>query len=216
MQPYNEKLRDSTSVNTAPAEGMSDEKLSEVLLETLRQFFMSSSNFTTSALRGRSPAYLWSSDDAASTVRIVRDGDWAPGDMGRTPTIVIKSGGTQWQATNVSGMIDAPWVAIEDPTFVSELIICRYSIWVISPVFEEAWNIAWELGTFFSAFSRALSDEWGLAAIRPAGISNPVHIKEAKEYWGATVALAVSWQITQAVAEQQPLLAELHVRTNNT
>ena len=207
--PYNEKIRDNGLISRVADEGLSEETVSQILLETFRQFFLNASNFSSRRMRHRDPALLWTNNPATSRVRIVRDIDWDPKTMGATPEIVIRSHGTLLKKINVQGFMEAYEETVEDPTTVIDLVTGRAVIWSISPSGEEARMLAWELAQMLSAFSEQLCKEYGLATMSPGGVNGPVRIKERKGYWGVPVTLGYQWQMVQEVIEQQPRLAEI-------
>jgi len=210
LPPFDERMRDYPNRGEALKEGLSEFLVSQILLETTRSLFLSADNFTTNFMRQRSPILRWDADPEESTVRIVRYVDWQHADTGRTPEIVIRNQGTRWTSWNNAALIDTPDETTEDPDYINDYVAARATIWAISPVADEAWSIAWEMGTFFSAFSMPLIKEYGFTNLRTAGVSNPAKIRERKDYWGSAVVLALMWQVTQEMIEQQPVLAEVH------
>ena len=208
---YDPKIHDPETRTNMVLESLSDETVSRIFLETMRQFFMNVNNFTTHRMRERQPPLTWKEDERTGEpgVRIVRDVDWVPENMGKTPEIVIRSGGTMWKPINNDAAVDPFEETVEDPTIVSDQITGRHAIWVISPVASEARMIAWEIGSFLSAFASPLRCEYGFSVIRPAGIGNPVKIKERKGYWGVAVAIGYIWYLSQELIEVKPRLAEI-------
>jgi len=209
MPPYDERIRDPNLVSTIADEGLSENLVSKILLECLRQMFLSSDNFATATMRNRQPSLIWSPDVALSRVRIVRDVDWAPQDEGRMPEIVIRLQGVQWQSPNVGGRMDAPYETVEDPEWLSQLVTGRCVVWAISSVPDEAKELAHEIGLFFSAFAPAITQEYGLEQLTVAAIGGVVHVAERKGCWGCPVALGYRWTITQQLIQQRPRIAEI-------
>lgn len=211
--PYDERIRDPLLRSQLADEGLTDEVVSKIFLEVLRHFFLSVNNFTTKTMRERDPAMLWSDEESETAVRIVRAEDWEPANMGQTPEIVVRSQGSTWKSNQVGGMIDSPEDdTVENPTRISDFVFNRTVIWAISKSSSEVKNIAWELATFFSAFSGPMQKEYGFCNLRPAGVGGLVRIRERKGYWGSPVVIASQWELIQDLIEQQPRLAEIEVQ----
>lgn len=215
--PYDERIRDPELRSQLADEGLSDEVVSKIFLETLRNFFMDENNFSTYVLRNRVPSLVWTDDESTSKVRIVRDIDWVPASMGATPEIVIRSQGSTWRTNQVGGLIDPPDDdRVEDPDLVSSFIYSRTVVWTISNAGSETRNVAWEIGTMLTAFARPLRKEFGFSKIAVAGAGGPVRIEERKGYWGCPVVVATQWELTQELIEQQPRLAEVILEQTTT
>lgn len=208
-----ERIRDPHLISTIADEGLSEEVVSQIFLETLRQFFMNPDNFSVRRMRDRNPPLVWSPKEEETKVRILRDIDWVPENMGQTPEIIIRSQGTEWQAINNQAGIDDYYISGEAPDRIGSMVTGRIVVWSISPSGEESRMIGWELGTFFDAFSQPFCREWGFYTVRPAGVGGPARIRERKGYWGTPLVIGYQWQLSQEVTEQKPVLAEIKTRT---
>ena len=210
--PYDERIRDAELRSAVGDEGLSDEVVSMIYLETIRQFFLNTDNFSSYVLRNRVPTLLWTANADTSAVRIVRGIDWVPENMGKTPEIVIRNQGSTWTSNQVGSVVD-PWdnEQIEDPEIVSTFILSRTVVWTISTSATEARNIGWELGMFLAAFAQPLQREYGFTKLAIAGAGAPVLIAERKGYWGVPIVVAAQWENTQELIEQQPRVAEIRM-----
>ncbi len=213
--PYDERTRDPQTTSSIRSEPMTEERLSQVFLETLRQFFLNPLNFQSRIMREREPALTWDPDPAEEKVRIVRDIDWLEKSMGNTPEVVVRSQGTQWQTYTRDGKMTHPHSPVEGAEWITHHITARLSIWSISHVPSEARNISWEIATFLAAFARPLANEYCLILIAPAASGGTVKIEERKGYWGSPVSVGCEWFLTQSLTEQAPRLAEIHMNTES-
>ncbi|MFA7161751.1 MAG: hypothetical protein WC083_04185 [Candidatus Methanomethylophilaceae archaeon] len=204
-----ERVRDPERSSAIASEGLSSDVLSMIFLETLRQMFMSSDNFATHRMRYRNPPLLWSSDVAKSKIRIIRAEDWKPQDEGMMPMLLVRSQGTTMAGLNIDGTIDPVEETIESPERIAYMVIGRVVLWAVSPDPNEANSIAWEAMLFYAAFSRPICQEHGIGKLSPAGVGPPVRLKEKKGVWGVPLTIAIQWQVTQELSEQQPVLSDI-------
>lgn len=209
---YNKEIPSVFQDTVMGGEPVTANLVSQMLLETTKQFFMNSDNFLLSNLRKRDPSLLWDADVTKTQVRILRDVDWIPENMGKTPEIVISNGGTSWRRMQVGSNIRVDMRTHEG---VCADVASRWILWCISPVAEEAWDLAFELGCFYSAFYRNLIEEYYLTDLKVVEIANPSWIDERKGYWGVPVALEVAWSINQGIIEGRTPLAEVKLTINH-
>jgi hypothetical protein len=214
--PYDERIRDPLLTTRIASEGLSEDIVSIILLETMKGFFLSTANFTTWRMRHRTPPLLYTASEATTKIRIVRDIDWVPETMGASPELVIRPQGTMWTRINNAGLMDQLEDTVEDPDRITNQITGRCTIWAISQVADEASMIATEIAAFLSVFSLPLMKEYGFDNLAVAGLGNAVRIKERKQYWGYALTIGYVWTLAQELIEQQPRLAELYLTTTPT